>query len=387
MGPAAADVPGVTAWAYQLQDISIEEIAANPTFQLVVIDYSSDGGEAGEWSPLEIETIRQSGKIPGAYISIGEAEEYRYYWDPAWGQDPPPWLGPENPDWPGNYKVRFWDPAWQAIIFAWIDRIVNQGFGGLYLDIIDAYYFWSEEFPENLQADADMAQFVLGIRAHLSSLGQPDALVIPQNGSFITVEDDVEGPLADAYYDAIDAIGIEDVFYYGPADEDNPYNPDAERLQMLAEYRSQGKTVLSVEYLTVPEVITQYVDYARTEDFLPYASVRALDQLFDGLGTADAPPRPADGQDHVLAPQPNPSFGAVEIPVHISLENALHPTTALELRVYAADGRFLDRVRRPAAHGWNRLVWTPPGDGSGVAFYDVSLGGRQIGSGRLLRLP
>ena len=395
---SAADVAGVTAWGYQLQNISIEAIAANPTFQLIVIDYSSDGGEAGEWSPQQIESIRQSGKIPVAYISIGEAEDYRYYWNPAWEQDPPSWLGPENPDWPGNYKVRFWDPAWQAIIFAWIERIAAQGFGGLYLDIIDAYYFWSEELPENPQADADMAQFVLGIRAHLSSAGGPDALVIPQNGSFITVEDDVEGPLAEAYYAAIDAIGVEDVFYSGPADENNPYNPDAERLQMLAEYRAREKTVFSIEYLTEPALINQYIGVAAAETFLPYASVRALDQLFDGLGTGDVSPEPVGGEYRVLSLRPNPSLGPVEIPVHIAPEAAALDYGALqaaplELRLYAADGRLVDRVRQTALAGWNRLEWrgaalaAAAGGAHGSVFYEVRVGGRPLGSGRFLYLP
>ena len=52
-----------------------------------------------------------------SYLSIGEAEDYRFYWDPDWNDDPPDWLDEANPDWPGNYKVRYWDPDWQDIIF------------------------------------------------------------------------------------------------------------------------------------------------------------------------------------------------------------------------------------------------------------------------------
>jgi cysteinyl-tRNA synthetase len=52
-----------------------------------------------------------------AYMSIGEAEDYRYYWQDDWYAHPPAWLRAENPDWPGNYLVAYWDPAWQGIIF------------------------------------------------------------------------------------------------------------------------------------------------------------------------------------------------------------------------------------------------------------------------------
>jgi cysteinyl-tRNA synthetase, unknown class len=84
-----------------------------------------------------------SSRLVICYMSIGEAEDYRWYWQPSWTFDPPPWLGRENPDWPGNYKVRYWDPEWQSIIFgspdAYLDRILAAGFDGVYLDIINAF--------------------------------------------------------------------------------------------------------------------------------------------------------------------------------------------------------------------------------------------------------
>jgi cysteinyl-tRNA synthetase len=81
-----------------------------------------------------------------SYMSIGEAEDYRYYWDDSWEDDPPSWLDDENPDWEGNYKVRYWDPTWQGYIYgndgAYVDRILQAGFDGAYLDLIDAYEYY-----------------------------------------------------------------------------------------------------------------------------------------------------------------------------------------------------------------------------------------------------
>lgn len=81
-----------------------------------------------------------------AYMSIGEAEDYRYYWQISWAMTAPKWLGAENPNWAGNYKVRYWDLEWQAIIFgqkdAYLDRILDAGFDGVYLDIIDAFEYF-----------------------------------------------------------------------------------------------------------------------------------------------------------------------------------------------------------------------------------------------------
>ncbi len=82
------------------------------------------------------------------YMSIGEAENYRYYWKADWDKKKtrPDWLFAENPGWPGNYKVKYWDPAWQSIIFgndsSYTKKIMDAGFDGIYLDIIDAFEYF-----------------------------------------------------------------------------------------------------------------------------------------------------------------------------------------------------------------------------------------------------
>jgi cysteinyl-tRNA synthetase len=81
-----------------------------------------------------------------AYMSIGEAEDYRYYWREEWKTNPPVWLAEENPYWPGNYKVRYWYKEWQDIIFgndnSYLKKILDAGFDGVYLDIIDAFEYF-----------------------------------------------------------------------------------------------------------------------------------------------------------------------------------------------------------------------------------------------------
>ncbi len=37
-----------------------------------------------------------------SYMSIGEAEDYRYYWNEDWEKNPPSWLAKDNPEWEGN---------------------------------------------------------------------------------------------------------------------------------------------------------------------------------------------------------------------------------------------------------------------------------------------
>lgn len=103
-----------------------------------------------EFTISEINQIRNKAnggkRLVFSYVSIGEAEKYRYYWQPNWNTTPPSWLDSENPNWPGNYKVRYWEPEWQQIIYgndaSYVKKIMNSGFDGVYLDLVDAFWFY-----------------------------------------------------------------------------------------------------------------------------------------------------------------------------------------------------------------------------------------------------
>ncbi len=123
--------------------------AVNATnYDLVIMDlFFKDGTE---FTLTEIEQIRakanSSSRLVIAYMSIGEAEDYRYYWQTTWDRNPPSWLDKENPDWKGNFKVKYWLDEWQIIIYggedAYMDKILAAGFDGVYLDIIDAFEYF-----------------------------------------------------------------------------------------------------------------------------------------------------------------------------------------------------------------------------------------------------
>jgi cysteinyl-tRNA synthetase len=118
-------------------------------YDLIVMDYSFDGRETGRFTAGQIDQLKAKpdGKRRRviAYLSIGEAEDYRYYWQTGWKAGEPDYIYEENPDWPGNYKVKYWDSRWRAIVLDYLSRIVSAGFDGVYLDVIDAYEFFENE--------------------------------------------------------------------------------------------------------------------------------------------------------------------------------------------------------------------------------------------------
>lgn len=117
-------------------------------YDMLIMDlYFNDGTAFTASEITQLKNKANGGKrIVISYMSIGEAEDYRSYWNPAWNSNKPAWLDAENPNWAGNYKVKYWNPEWQSIIYgndtSYLKKILNAGFDGVYLDIIDAFEYY-----------------------------------------------------------------------------------------------------------------------------------------------------------------------------------------------------------------------------------------------------
>lgn len=246
-GDIAVDIPpantptdftllSIKSWAYQLQNINVAAVG-NSKFDLVVVDYSADGDDATAFSAKDVATMKGAGdmsKVVLAYMSIGEAENYRYYFNKnaAYVEKP-------NSEYPDNYKVYYWDAAWQAIIDSYLDRLIVAGFDGAYLDIIDAYEYFGPGGKSGLNragAAKDMVNFVRHI-AQYARAKSPKFLIVPQNGSGIL---DASG-MENGYLEVIDGIGAEDTFYYGNANEDNSLNEQTNTIANLDRFAAKGK--------------------------------------------------------------------------------------------------------------------------------------------------
>ena len=121
---------------------------SNAPHDLLIIDafYSNTILSADEVDCIRCKPGTSIRRLVVAYMSIGEAEDYRYYWQSSWNSTPPSWLAGENPEWPGNYKVRYWDSEWQSIICnttdSYLKLLIDSGFDGAYLDIIEAFEYF-----------------------------------------------------------------------------------------------------------------------------------------------------------------------------------------------------------------------------------------------------
>lgn len=123
---------------------------ASTNYDLLIIDmYFKDGSAFSSAEINQLKNKANGGKrLIISYMSIGEAENYRYYWQLGWNTNKPSWLDTENPNWAGNFKVKYWNTEWQNIIYgndnSYLKKILNANFDGVYLDIIDAFEYYEK---------------------------------------------------------------------------------------------------------------------------------------------------------------------------------------------------------------------------------------------------
>ncbi|SHE27325.1 cysteinyl-tRNA synthetase, unknown class [Marinitoga hydrogenitolerans DSM 16785] len=252
---------------YQLTHINLNNITIYYKPKFLVIDYSKDGSKENEFSFSEIQGLNEKGIITLAYLSIGEAEDYRYYWQNKWYDDPPGWLDGENPNWPGNYKVKYWDNEWKEIIFNYLDKIISQGFKGVYLDLVDTYVYWAERGYDKEITASEMIKFVIEI-AKYARKKEPAFLIVPQNAENI-----LEYDYNNEYLNTISGIGVESLFYKGENKRSKKYIFN--RLKYILTIKNSDKFVLVTDYIYDPgnpneEKIFDFINLCNKYGFYGY---------------------------------------------------------------------------------------------------------------------
>ena len=273
------------SWGCQLQNVDPDVIAAAP-YDMIVVDYSRDGSNASALTAEDVVKLKVkpdgSRRIVLSYLSIGEAETYRYYWKWYWGWFfgwlAPSWLDKQNTEWRGNHGVRYWQPDWQKIIFSsdnsYLERIVRAGFDGVYLDKVDEFETLAKQNPA---ARADMIAFVKALAERARAL-KPGFFIVSQNG---------EGLLTEAAYRAmIDGLGKEDLLFGETKDKQRnsaaSIRDNVARLKLLT---AEREPVFVVEYLDAPQEIERARKQLEGYGFIPYFADRAL----DGMRIGDLP--------------------------------------------------------------------------------------------------
>lgn len=317
-GEEQLSLANIRFWAYQIQDLSDSgavDRLVNSRYDMLVLeptrtDWSSDDKffNTKEMVSRIKASMGHDGskrKLVIAYIDIGEAEDWRWYW--TWSKnwqvgkprpaDWPNYILTHDPDgWEGNYPVAYWDTNWKDIIIygnnqnsrpygdynSVIDETIKDGFDGIYLD-------WVEGFENEAVINAatilgkdpklEMIRFIQEMREYAQKR-VPGFLIIQQNGSAL-------GDGHPELFSLVDAIAQEGIWYEGDATDDwndpDGYDwpvPDSWRQEYftnLARFQSAKLPIFDCEYAL--NMSPDAYNKSQNAGFIPYCTRRSLSRL------------------------------------------------------------------------------------------------------------
>ena len=266
---------------YVLQGVVPSEIAAAP-FDVKVVDIYNDSGRLFTSSEVSLMGGGPGGGLLLGYFSIGEAETYRDYFSSI----PASIIGPENPDWAGNYQVKYWTPEWRAVATAYIDRVIAAGYDGVYFDVVDEYQqAWARNNAPGGAAGAEqaMADLVAYLRAYARAK-------VP---TFQVWANNAEELLSNqTYFSSIDGMFKENL-YYTDSGNKQPLDETQWSLDLLRSMIDAGKSVVAIEYVSDAAKVADVRAQAAADGIGYYTADLDLNGVsYTGVVDPGSPPPP-----------------------------------------------------------------------------------------------
>lgn len=260
-GPVRADRATAAApWmVYYASEAPTEAFDA---FGLLILDSESH-------PPLA--ELKDRGKVLLGYISLGEVESYRSWFDDVSREG---LLMAENPYWEGSFYVDLRDRRWtKRVIEEIVPAILFEGFDGLFLDTLDNPIHLERTEPEKYAGmTAAAARLVRTLRRHYPTIP------IMLNRAY---------PLLPAVEGAIDMALGESVYAdydfetgtYGLVDAET-YRQQIELLT-AARARRPELRVMTLDYWDPDDAegIRRIYEVERANGFEPYVATIELDRI------------------------------------------------------------------------------------------------------------
>ena len=288
---SASRLDKVEFWAYQIQKLndnnSVTKIV-NSNYDMVVLEPTRSDKETPNFKTKKmVKRVKNSDKIALAYIDIGEAEEWRWYFEDDWEVGDPDFIITEDPDgWSENYPVAYWRDEWKDIMIygddSALQQVLDDGFDGIYMDWIEAYSdpdVKAAAKADGVNAKKEMVDFIKEIKKYARKQDK-NFYIVAQNAAEIC-----NGQKR--YFKIIDAIAQENVSYRGKADvkwksskSGNIKNKWRKwDRKSLKPYVNRDIPVFSVDYATKSNKIDKSYTFALNHGYIPFVSRTPLSRL------------------------------------------------------------------------------------------------------------
>jgi len=284
-GPLA--LKSVVYWAYQIQDHYLNpQPLADSHYDLLIIDQARSINDlTGYNDALLVSKLQSSSNHVGGkklvlcYVDIGQAENFRWYWQQGWKVGDPTWIAGKDPDgWAGDFVVKFWAPEWKAILKSYLDRIIADGYDGIYMDWLEAFEFGAvakAAAAEGKNGRAEMAALVKELAAYARAK-KPGFLFVGQNGAVLADEPD--------YLSTVDGQAQEDTWFSGGAtgaggDIATKPADTQDLIKALNVFKKAGIPVFTCDYAFKADHVSACYTNAATLGFVGYVTGVQLDRL------------------------------------------------------------------------------------------------------------
>jgi len=205
------------------------------------------------------------------YISVGEAEDYRFYWNQISKR---PWIISENPNWEGNYYVDVRSAEWHSLLLNHvIPKIVANGFQGLFIDTLDTVDVLEEELGNKFSGSkVSMIALIEKIRQRY-----PELLLISNGGFSILkqIAPYLDGILVEDIYMMVD---FKNDSYMKVSKSDRKY-----KINKIKEALTINPLpVFNIEYISENnhKLIKKYIHKSKKLGFKPYIAEKNLNKIY-----------------------------------------------------------------------------------------------------------
>ncbi len=209
----------------------------------------------------ELLTLTNSGTQTIAYLSIGEVEPYRDWYND--GRVSTDWILGHNPNW-DSYYVNANETGWQDLMIEIVGEYLARGFAGIFLDTVDTV----DLFPDT---ESGMIELIARLRENF-----PDAILV-QNRGFGVLDDTVDSIDGVMFEDLSTSYDFDDETYEQISPEDNQEVID----QLVQLHTETGLVVLALDYAEPDDRETAEAarEIALTYGFISYVAEISLQEI------------------------------------------------------------------------------------------------------------
>jgi cysteinyl-tRNA synthetase, unknown class len=306
-----------------LQGIDPAAVGAAP-FDVKIVDLYDDSPNV-VFTSAQVAQMQTGGGLVLAYMSIGEASNFRAYFSTL----PKSVLGPQDPNWPGSYQVAYWTDAWKSVCTAYIDKMIAAGFNGAFFDVVDEY---EQTWAQQTVPGGDAAAAMVNLVTYLADYARA------KNPNFQIWVNGAEGLLTNGtYLQTISGQVAESLFYTGTAAEKRqPASGTSYVLKQLGTALAAGKPVIDVEYVSSASAIA-YVHAQAAADgigsYIAHPDLKGIDT--DGIlpgQTIGNPPSGTTGN-----PSSGTTYSLTGAPVTIAAGSGNDLFIALDATLISGD--------------------------------------------------